>query len=256
MAKKPDQAGTAMRETGRKWLTRITASAEKEWMDDADKAVTAYTGEIGRSETGQAGKGIAYDFNMCFANVETIVPAIINSAPAPDIRRRFNSDDPVAKDVAEMIERAIRVQVDDSKLQAEMEAMAQDAFLAGRGVIRLRFKSEFAGGETTTEELQESLDDDDDGRAVAKLTDEAPDGEDHASETISGEHITFEAVSWRDFRRGTAKRWDDVPWMAFRHSMSKDDCDEFQDVALVTSQKADDDVANDDDDDRIIWEIW
>lgn len=258
-------AGRTVREMGRKWLTRIeeAATLEKTWMDDANVAVVAYTGEKGRSESSQAGDGIAYDFNMAYANVETIVPAIINSPPAPDIRRRFGDDDPVAKDVSEIIERAIRVQVDDSKLQVEMEAMAQDAFLAGRGVIRLRFMSDAEGGETTDEELAEHLDDEPAGRVVAKAIDinevDGPEVEAvEPGERVAGERIAFEAVSWRDYRHGPAKRWDQRPWEAFRHSLSKEDCDDFADVALVSSQwgEGDEAVDGDDDKDREVWEIW
>src|SRR6185312_7334479 len=153
-------AGRALLETGKKWLTRIddAGKAEKNWMDDAAIAVSAYTGEGNKVDTNIAQVGVAYDFNILYANVETIVPAVINSAPVPDIRRRFGADDPVARDFAQILERAIRIQVDDSKLQIEMEAMAQDGFLAGRGVIRLRFKSDFVGGETTDAELT-ALDD-------------------------------------------------------------------------------------------------
>jgi hypothetical protein len=256
---KPTAAGKTMRERGRKWLNRIEEAArvEKHWLDDAEVAVTAYTGEKGRGETTQAGQGIAYDFNMAYANVETIVPAILNSPPAPDIRRRFGDDDPVAKAVAEIIERSIRVQVDDSKLQVEMEAMAQDAFLAGRGVIRLRFKSEISGGETTDEELSEHLDDKEAGQAVAKADDDAPEEDDAAVEEVTGERICFEAVSWRDFRHGPAKRWDQVPWMAFRHSMSHEDCDDFADIALASSQYEDgDQIDGDADKDHVVWEVW
>lgn len=260
MAKlKPTAAGKTTRESGRKWLNRIEEAAklEKAWMDDADIAVTAYTGETGRADTPQAGKGIAYEFNMAYANVETIVPAIINSPPAPDIRRRFGDDDPVAKDVAEIIERAIRVQVDDSKLQVEMEAMAQDAFLAGRGVIRLRFMSDSEGGETTDDELREKIDDKPAGQAVAKTEDEDAPEKEEPIETVTGERIAFEAVSWRDYRHGPAKRWDQRPWEAFRHTLSKEDCDSFADVALVSSQYTEgDEIDGNDDKDREVWEVW
>src|SRR5690348_1599028 len=122
-------AGKAHRDEGKKWLSRIEASEkrEKTWFDDAAMAMRAFTGEA-KGEDGDSLTGAAYDFNILFSNVETIVPAIINSPPAPDIRRRFGDDDPAAKDVAEILERAIRVQVDDSKLQVELEAQAQDIF--------------------------------------------------------------------------------------------------------------------------------
>lgn len=276
MAKPKDMTpqGKALREAGKKWLARIEAAgkAEKVWMDDADVAVKAYTGEGNKVDTSTAGSGVAYDFNIQFANVETIVPAVINSAPAPDIRRRFGSDDPVAKDLAEILERAIRVQVDDSKLQTEMEAMAQDGFLAGRGVIRLRFKSDFVKDNPDAEELAG-----DGSRQVRSVLRAEPDsaeatgdGADQpgtepmvaqpevgtATERLANERITFEAVSWRDFRHGPAKRWDDVPWVAFRHSIPGEEIDEFADTGLLASQADPEDDQATSDDDRRVWEVW
>ncbi|WP_181169251.1 hypothetical protein [Mesorhizobium sp. B2-2-2] len=246
--------GRALHETGKKWLERIEAAAkaEKNWMDDAGVAVAAYTGEGSKVDANVAEPGVAYDFNILFANVETIVPAVINSAPAPDIRRRFGADDPVARDFAQILERAISIQVDDSKLQIEMEAMAQDGFLAGRGVIRLRFKSDFIGGETTDEELK-ALED-------AERGEEADEDEDYApaakpGETVANERICFEAVSWRDYRRGPAKRWQDRPWEAFRHSIACDDFADFADSALVAAQ-AGSTTTTETDKDREVWEIW
>src|SRR5690606_18921301 len=37
----------------------------------------------------KAQHGKLYDFNILHSNVETIVPAIYNSTPVPDVRRRF-----------------------------------------------------------------------------------------------------------------------------------------------------------------------
>jgi hypothetical protein len=134
---------------GGKWLVRIDAATklEKQWMDDAEKAAKAYTGETSSRDSNSAtALGNTYDFNILFANVETIVPAVINSPPAPDIRRRFADEYPAAKDVGEIIERSIKVQVDDSKLQVELEAQAQDGFLAGRGVVPSRRRSAWRSG--------------------------------------------------------------------------------------------------------------
>ena len=152
--RKPD--GESLRREGKKWIERIEAGAklEKTWLDDAEKDVAAYTGERVNGADGSD-----YDFNILYANVETIVPAIINSPPQPDIRRRFADDDPVAKDGSELLERAIRIQVDDSRLQTEMETAAQDAFLAGRGIVRLRFKADVEGGEPDNEQLHELAED-------------------------------------------------------------------------------------------------
>ncbi|MCA0000952.1 MULTISPECIES: hypothetical protein [unclassified Mesorhizobium] len=253
--------GQALRKTGKKWLDKIQAAgkAEKHWLDCAAIAVKAYTSEGNLVDTDEA-TGAAYDFNILYANVETIVPAVINSAPMPDIRRRFGADDPVARDFAQIIERSIRIQVDDSKLQVEMEAMAQDAFLAGRGVIRLRFMSDIVGGETTDDELRDLAeadgvvdgtedDEQDDASADAAATPASP-------ERSENERLRFEAVSWKDYRHGPSKRWDDRPWDAFRHSIACDDYEDFIDGDLVASQQADGDTDQEADTDYDVWEVW
>ena len=163
MKKTKAKTGKAYRDEGRKWIERVNAATayEKQWLDDANIAVTAYTNET----QGNDGLGRGYDYNIIFANVETIVPAIINSTPIPDIRRRFADNDEAARIVSDVLERSIRFQTDDNKLQIELEASAQDAFLAGRGVVRLRYFSDVVGGEIKGDELEDLLEGEDDEEA-------------------------------------------------------------------------------------------
>lgn len=265
--------GEALRKQGAAWLDRIKAAtkAEKEWMDDAEKATKAYTGETKAEEGSSTLLGKTYDFNILFSNVETIVPAVINSPPAPDIRRRFADDDPAAKDVSELLERAIRIQIDDSKLQVEMEAEAQDIFLAGRGVIRLRFKSDFVkdakdgiredGASRVPEEGDETE------PAVRNTDGAAGDysggigtggSNQPTAERLANERITFEAVSWRDYRHGPAKRWDERPWEAFRFCIAREDEAEAFDPDLIQSQLDENEykIRSGASDELTGWEIW
>ena len=264
--KKPD--GDALKKLGSKWLSRIDTATklEKEWLDDAEAAVAAYTSESRRSEIDPATTSLwkAYDFNILFSNVETIVPAVINSPPAPDIRRRFADDDPAAKDVSELIERAIRVQVDDSKLQVELEGVAQDGFLAGRGVVRLRFRSEFEEDEPSDEELEKAEEAANPGAVSDDLEsddDDVADELDEYGKKSSGkpknERICFEAISWRDYRHGPAKRWDERPWEAFRFVVDREDKDFFDQAAIDAQMSADERKTWDESDNDLIgWEIW
>lgn len=280
-----DGTDKALRDKGKKWLDRVEAAgkAEKVWLDDAKKASDAYTGEGTTSdEAGRSGSENRYDFNILFANVETIVPAVINSSPVPDIRRRFGDADPVARFVSELLERAIRVQIDDSRLQVELEAAAQDAFLAGRGVVRIRFHSDIVGGEVTREELEDAADDaegsptgsyrqDDerepDGPYAEDLSGAEPVLEDEGLlghnggptlERLENERITFEAVSWLDYRHGPAKRWNERPWEAFRFCIPREDEDKSFDDTLIKSQMtgADIDKRNKAEGELTGWEIW
>lgn len=267
--------GAKLREEGQRWIDKIKAAGKQEepWLEDADRAVRIYTGE-GSREYGPslASLGnVAYDFNILYANVETIVPAVINSPPAPDIRRRFNDTDPVAKEVAELLERAIRIQVDDSRLQTELESTAQDGFLAGRGVVRLRFRADIDGKDDTDlhELAEDTVDDasDDDGEDEYEDDNTAPvDGENppdgdpelNHEESVSNERITFEAVSWRNYRHGPAGRWEDRPWDAFRHAIPMEDLEAFADSAITDAQVLTEDKleSGETDNDVVVWEVW
>jgi hypothetical protein len=198
---------------GKKWLDRIRDSEkrEKEWSDAAKAAEKAYMS--GQQKTGE---GKEYDFNILHANVETIAPSVFNSAPVPDIRERFRMgtetpETAAAMQVAEIIERAITVQADDGALETELEDLTQDALLAGRGVIRIRFDAD------QQEIPQPPAEVFDETTGQLMLVAQAP------QVVMTGEKITFEAVSWRDYRQGPAKRWADVPWVAFRHFLPEEE---------------------------------
>jgi len=276
------------RKEGAKWLDRIKAAGklEKGWMDDAAKAVNAYTNSNKNQMDRADVLGSRYDFNILYANVETIVPAVINSPPVPDIRRRFNDPDPAARIVSDLMERAIRVQIDDSKMQIELEGCAQDAFLAGRGVIRIRFKSNIVGGqkdEPSDEELKEA---DDTARGTVGSSGQddeyLPDGYDAeagqesepvladqgirgigdnggpALERIEDECIPVEAVAWNDYRHGPATRWADRPWDAFRFCIAREDEAESFDTNLIDSQldEIEKNARRISENDLTGWEIW
>jgi hypothetical protein len=281
--------GADLRKEGAKWIARVEAAGklEKNWMDDAERATKAYTGEAKADDlTSAATLGTTYDFNILFANVETIVPAIINSPPAPDIRRRFADEDPAGKDVAEIIERAIRKQIDDSKLQTEMEAEAQDGFLAGRGIVRLRFKSdiikdpanEIANADASRTDGTDDGGDDrpdmsayGDGRSSGAGGLASSDGVasqpggygaagtgNSGNERLANECIEFEAVSWRDYRHGPSKRWKDRPWDAFRFVVQREDESAVFDPSLISVQTNDAEkkARGESDNDLTGWEIW
>ncbi|WP_431321667.1 hypothetical protein [Rhizobium sp. YTU87027] len=262
---KTNEQSRKLREEGADWIKRINASTklEKEWLDDASIATKAYTNED-KSESDEIALGSKYDFNILFANVETIVPAVINSSPVPDIRRRFNDADPAARVVADLMERAISVQIDDSRLQVELEAAAQDAFLAGRGIVRLRFRSDIVGGEPAKEEIAKAAEgadstyssDEESTEEPGKLGIGANGGP--PLERLENERITFEAVSWRDYRHGPAKRWDERPWDAFRFVIAKEDEEASFNADLIRSQfdEQEQNAWSKSTDDICGWEVW
>ncbi|MGL4406691.1 MAG: hypothetical protein ACRCT6_13090, partial [Notoacmeibacter sp.] len=187
-----------LKKLGEKWMVKIRAAEkrEKNWCEQAEAAETSYLNDD-KSER----KGDVYDFNILHSNIETMVPATFNSTPVPDIRERFrtgraNKATGVAQQVAQIFERAITVQCDDGALETEMEEITQDALLAGRGPIRVKFDADVDG------------------------------------EIVSNERLEYEAVSWRDYREGPAKRWRHVPWVAFRHCLPWEEVQAIRDEEL------------------------
>lgn len=232
-------------ELGEKWIQRIKESEKREkyWRSDAQAAEEMYANRD-RALASSNQPETRTRFNILHSNVETIVPAIYNSSPEPDIRSRWvsrNEEDTVAKDVGRLLERVIKVQTDDNELDESMEMAAQDGFLAGRGVVRVRFSAEVeqdidvVGGDET-------------------VIDQRP----------VNERLEFESVSWRDFRMGPGTTWGDVQWVAFRLVLPKETVQDLTDGEVLdhetrygnSTAATDDPEREQHKDSLIIWEIW
>lgn len=226
---------TDLDRVGADWLEKIEAAEKREqrWLNDAREAEAAYMADEEQSEGGLP------EFNILHSNVETIVPSIINSSPAPDIRPKDSArrGDPLAALVANVYDSAVKSQMDDDALLEEVEANAQDAFMAGRGVVRVRFDAEFEEAMTIDPMTGEQV----------------PTGEMRAT----GEKVLYEVVAWGDFRQGSAKRWKDVPWVAFRHEVSETQRQKLEDEAIREAYDRDGTEDRvDETRDKTIWEIW
>jgi hypothetical protein len=161
----------------------IADKEEEDWRKAAAKVVETYRDE----SMGKANSKREDRFNILFANVETQLPAIYNSVPSPDVRRRFNDEDPAAKIGAQIVERCLSSSIDQYDFDATMQAAVKDMLLVGRGVSRVRYDPILG----------------EDGKV--------------AYETAACEH-----VPWQLFRRGPGRRWEDVPYVAFIHYLTRE----------------------------------
>lgn len=220
---------------GQKWLERIRLAEKREdkWAKSAENAEKAFLAG------GDEGEGP--EFNILHSNVETIVPSIYNSTGKPDIRPRHNTPDPLAKLVADVFERAVMAMADDNRLDVEVEQAAQDVFVAGRGIVRVKFDAE-----VTDQPVMDPM-------TGQPAMDEM--GQPAMQQVVTNEVVQYEVVSWRDFRMGPATRWKDVPWVSFRHCISQEVLEKIEDPALSELQ-VDPDNAVKEDQDVHIWEIW
>ncbi len=173
-------------------------------------------------------------FNIYHSNTETLVPSLYSSTPIPDVRRRYNDSDKVAGEVCEILERAISYSIDAYDFDRLMLSCTKDMAIVDRGCARVRY--------------------------IPTL--------DKAGEEVVYEEVRCEYVPWRSFRRGPARVWEDVPWIAFEHFLSKEQVkklnpDLAEDVPYTYSASA---KSEKDDKDNTtvpkfgarahVWEIW
>lgn len=169
----------------RRWLAEWTLADrdERDWRKEATDLYAMYEG----------GKKKAHAFNVLWANTELLLPAVYNSMPQPDVRRRFRDADPIGKGVSAVLERALATSVDVYDFDHEAESFVLDMLLTGRGVLRVKYQPSF------------------DPTNADKLL---------------AEQVECECVQWDRFRRGPGKRWAEVPWVGFSDDYTQEMAEE------------------------------
>lgn len=178
-----------MKMTPQKWLDAIhlQRKEEKDWREEAKKVVDIYRDEEQSAR-----------FNVLWPNVEIMRPSLYNSAPVPDVRRRFRDPDPVGKEGAKLIERGLSYALDDYDFDFLMEQTVLDYLLPGRAIARVRYVAYDADGKV--------LKGDEHGKAY--------------------ERVECCLVDWDRFTRGPGRKWKDVDWICFEHQFDKDELKE------------------------------
>lgn len=163
----------------RRWKLECSLAdkREKSWRKSANTARKVYRGE----KKGQD------SFNILWANTEVVRPNLYNSTPQPDVRRRYRDADPVGKQVALVLERALAFESDFCGLDRVMDSAVFDSVLPGRGTARVRFEPYEEDGNYTSAKVYP------------------------------------EKVSWDSYTLGPADCWENVPWLKYDHEMTKDE---------------------------------
>jgi hypothetical protein len=212
----------------RMWMDAIHIAGKQEetWRKQAEETVKIYrAGSKSRAENPDGGD---MAFNILFANVETVVPTVYNSTPIPDVRRRYDDEDKVGKQVSDLIERAISYSVDSYDFDHGMKFVTKDMELVGRGLARVRYTPYFSEGEVVHEESN------------------------------------CEHVQWKSFRRGPGNTWEDVPWVAFELKLTRDQIKKLNEKlakkieldACIDGYKDDGETPADLFKRATVWEIW
>lgn len=245
----PQDAGKGSSGVVRRWCMelRLADKEEEKWRKHVERVLKRYRGESNYNADLKRTKD---NFNILWANTETLAPALYNSTPKPDIRRRFRDKDPIGKIGAELLERSLSFSMDVYDFDSTIGMVIHDHLLPGRGIARVKYKPVFGKDALLDGEGNEVMGDDDE--PVYPKT----------YETVECYH-----VQWDNFRHGPGKCWADVPWIAFRETMTRDELvDAFgEDIGnRIQLTEPDDAEVQKEDDPAVkgifktaeVWEIW
>lgn len=195
---KPSDIETDPEGVVKRWIAEwdSASAVEKDWRDDAENVWGIY----------RSRKPVSNSFNILWSNSETLRPALYNSTPRPDVRRRYRDADPVGRVVSVVLERALGCSIDLYDFDHTICQTVLDVVVPGRGVARIKYEPKF--------------------RPIA--TEEAVDpyveneGANGPSEEKYDENAECAHVQWDAFRHGPGKIWDEVEWVGFEHRMPYD----------------------------------
>lgn len=252
------------------WHLEMAASRKrlnnwhKQSRDIARRYVDSRTGAQGAGVEGRVGQadGAAGTFrlNVFHSNVKTVMDMLYGQLPRVDVSRvDHTGNDDIARVAAEMMERMLRIDMQNNgeTYSSMFHATLEDRLLGGLGTTRVRYTFD-------EEELE----------MTAALEVEESDGEDIPEEEmivesrITDEQAPTDYVYWEDVLWGWCRSYTDMPWIAYRSYLTKDEVQErFGDHAAenVTLKQqgvsTDRDAINDPDmasawQKAEIWEIW
>lgn len=193
-----DQVGTDSRSTVKYWKIELDSAhkQEKEYRTKAAELLDKYTGKD------------APDFNILWSNVETLKPVVYSNTAQPDVRRRWKSANPVGKQVAMVLERALKYNCEQYNFDETIENIRDEMLISGRGVARVEYEMEEAEVDQQTVVIGE---------------DGFPRIETQKVPMVAKQELTVKYVNYEDFRMSPAKCWEDVRWIAFRHLPTRDE---------------------------------
>ena len=244
----------------RRWKAELTLAdkREEDWRKKVKEIWERYRAEKVKKNS----------FNILYSNTETLAAAVYNSPPMPDVRRRFRDHDPIGKVVSQVLERSLEFSIDTDQFANTLTADVLDMLIPGRGVGRVKYLPKFVPSSESAEEQDEADGEsasgepsppDADNTAVESeiagegqpLGDEDTDSPEEMEE-LAWEQVVIEHVQWDKFRHGPGKKWEEVEWISFEHSMKKEELDKkfgdnaknitLDDVDLDDIKAAGDDV--------------
>lgn len=228
--------GTGPTGKARRWKAEIEASttARKDWQRRGEKVVRRYEDKRDPSEES------ARKFNILWANVQVLKPALYSKPPKPEVDRRYDTENDVVRVASIIMERNLNYFVCEHSLyDSTLNACVQDRLLPGQGVAWVRYDAQFpdapvldaSGAEQPAAAPAQGLL----GKLGAMLGmggvvpmpqsavySADPQVTDDVYAGPTGEKVCYDYVHWKDFRCSVARTWEEVTWVGRRVYMTRE----------------------------------
>lgn len=174
-------------------------------------------------------------YAILYSNVETVLPILFSEKPDADVRAQDTTSMP-ARQAAKMMEDFINYDLKKPETYDVIEACVKDMLLPGMGSLRVRYKPYFTEREVEGEQ----------------------------EDVVAYECIEYDYQYWKDIIFPRVRRWNDVPWLAFRglyyYEQAKEEFGKKAADALEYNYKDEKENTTSKTDDKFgraeIWEIW
>lgn len=147
------------------------------------------------------------EYNILYSNTETIQPILFSETPKVDVRAT-DTNSMNARMAAKMLEDSISYNAKLPETIQAIEDSVKDLLLPGTGVIRVMYKPTI-------------------GVDIKEQVTEGGDIEEVKEEKLVFEELTYQHVGWKDLLYPNCKKWESLPWIAFRglfsHSEAKEE---------------------------------
>lgn len=209
------------------WLNLLQESEDafEPWNDHCDRIDKLYA-----SLERLAQRGRSKEFQMFWANMEVIRPAIYAKPPTPVVAPKFSDRRPVYQAASEMLERCNVVAFDLAYINELMLQVRDDLALIGRGVVWCRYES---------------------GKGKGSYYDH--------------EKVCFDFKCRRDFLHSISRSWPEVTWVAAASYLTRAEArdrfyersgDVYQDAEYKVDKDSQEVGGADNRERAKFWEVW
>lgn len=190
-------------------------------LDQADKDDEDYRTEVKRSikwlrldKEGRKKKPSGNKLNIAFANYEVMRSAVYSRPPKAVAQPKFGGgpDRQKLNAISEVVERAVTSENERSGLHECMKGVRDELLKSGRGTPWVRYEAEFGMKDAPVVDPMTGQ------PAIDPMTGQPMMQPQKAKVS---ERVSYDVVTWRNFKHGAADTWKNVPWVARCERLTK-----------------------------------